>query len=378
MTIDRRGLLLAALAMPAVQGARREFFETHVYHAGDSGYHTYRIPALLATESGALLAFAEARKDNAGDHGNIDLVVKRSEDGGNTWSQQAIIYDDGGAANVTIGNPCPVLEATTGKILLPFTRNNDDVLITESTDDGRTWSKPAAITRSVKRPEWTWYATGPGVGIQIRRGRYKGRLIVPCDHREPANGRPVKISHVFLSDDGGKKWQLGGSAQRYTDECQVVELSDGSLLLNMRNYWGIDGGEHEKDRKRAISHSTDGGATWSALTFDAALVEPVCQAALISSEPRKRGAARALLFSNPASRDARVRMTVKASFDDGKTWPAGRTIYAGPSAYSSLASLHDGQIGLLYERGDKNPYEKITYARFTLDWLRDQKGRRVE
>jgi sialidase-1 len=195
--------------------------------------------------------------------------------------------------------------------------------------------------------------------------------VIPCDHREETEGKLVKVSHVFFSDDGGRTWKLGGSAEKHTDECQVAELSDGSLLLNMRNYRGSDGEERDDGQKRAISRSLDGGETWPDLWFDDTLIEPVCQASLISHDLR-RGRKRALLFSNPASREARVRMTVRASFDDGRTWPVARTIYEGPSAYSSLTTLRDGSIGLLYERGTSRPYEKIAYARFTLEWLRGE------
>jgi sialidase-1 len=206
------------------------------------------------------------------------------------------------------------------------------------------------------------------VGIQVQHGRYKGRLVIPCDHREQVGGSSVKMSHVFFSDDRGKSWKLGGSAPQHTDECQIAELRDGSLLLNMRNYRGTEGGEKDKGGKRAVSRSSDGCETWPDLWFDDTLIEPVCQASLISFQPRS--GARCLLFSNPASREARVRMTVRAGFDEGRTWPVARTIHEGPSAYSSLTTLRDGSIGLLYERGASKPYEKITYARFTLDWLR--------
>jgi len=253
-----------------------------------------------------------------------------------------------------------VADSHSSTIFHQFCRENNDVFVTASKDDGRTWSAPVNITASVKRVDWTWYATGPGVGIQIQRGRYKGRLVIPCDHREEG----AKVSHVFLSDDRGKTWRLGGSAQRLTDECQLAELADASLLLNMRNYHGVDGGDKEKARKRAISRSLDGGETWPELWFDDTLIEPVCQASLIAY-PAKR----ALLFANPASRESRVRMTVRASLDQGKTWPAAKIIYEGPSAYSCLAVLRGGNIGLLYERGTKNAYEKITFARFSFYWL---------
>jgi sialidase-1 len=373
MQIDRRQFLGGFGAVLPTMARERapEFREVDVFRAGDDGYHTYRIPALLATKKGTLLAFAEGRKDNAKDHGDIDLVLKRSEDGGKTWSAQSIVHEEGGTAKTTIGNACPVVDVRTGNIVLPFTRDNDDVFAAISKDDGRTWSTPQQITASVKKDGWSWYATGPGVGIQLQSGRYKGRLVIPCDHREEVNGQSAKVSHVFFSDDGGRTWKLGGSAKRHTDECQVVQLSDGSLMLNMRNYWERDGGEPQKGRKRAISRSADGGETWPDLWFDETLIEPVCQASLITYAPKGKPSTR-LLFSNPASRESRVQLTVRASSDNGKTWPVSRLVCEGPSAYSCLATLHDGSIGLLYERGEENAYEKIAFARFNLEWLQQE------
>ncbi|MGH9309527.1 MAG: sialidase family protein, partial [Vicinamibacterales bacterium] len=154
---------------------------TDVYVAGEGEYHTYRIPSVIATPGGTLLAFAEARREGAGDAGNIDLVVKRSQDGGRTWSAMQVIGDNGPN---TFGNPCPVIDRRTGAVLLLTTQNRGTdreadiiagtsaegrtVWIMRSADDGRTWSAPSEITSSVKLPDWTWYATGPGVGIQLQ------------------------------------------------------------------------------------------------------------------------------------------------------------------------------------------------------------------
>jgi len=215
------------------------------------------------------------------------------------------------------------------------------VWITHSTDDGANWSSLEDITAQVKKPEWTWYATGPGNGIQLR----SGRLVIPCDH----NGS----SHVIYSDDRGASWKIGGSAEDKTNESAVVERKDGSLLLNMRSYHG--------KHRRAVQRSRDGGLTWSPLTFDETLIEPVCQASLIAAG---RGG---LLFSNPAA-TTRTQLTVRLSADDGASWKASRLVYEGPSAYSSLAMLPGGTVGLLYERGERSPYEQIMFAHFDLSW----------
>jgi sialidase-1 len=323
----------------------------------------------VVSKKGTLLAFCEGRKTSRSDHGDLDLVLRRSTDMGKTWGPMQLVHEEGGTAKVTIGNPCPVVDNDTGAIWLPFTRDNDDVFMTHSTDDGMTWAKPELITKSVKKPEWTWYATGPGVGIQLRHGPHKGRLLIPCDHRSPVMGKQVTHSHAIYSDDHGKTWKLGEPVAPYTNECQAVELPDGRVLMNMRNYWGRDGGQKERDTKRALAWSKDGGRTWSDLSFDDVLIEPVCQASLIRHSWPGEGKESRLLFSNPASTSQRHRLTVRQSLDEGKTWADSRLLHAGPAAYSCLAALPDGTVGCLYECGEKNAYETITFARFSLDWL---------
>ena len=357
--------LASVLTAEMLAGAQKDPVETDVFVSGTQGYHTYRIPALIVSQKGTLLAFSEGRKNNRRDHGNIDLVLRRSTDQGKSWEPMQIVYEEGGAKEITIGNPCPVVDQDTGRIWLPFCRDNDDVFVTYSNDDGKTWAKPRKITSDVKKASWGWYATGPGVGIQLRHGRHKGRLLIPCDHGVQTGDRRVMYSHAFYSDDHGQTWKLGETVAPHTDECQVVELADGSILNNMRNYWGRDGGQPEKGNMRALAWSRDGGRTWSELEFDKRLIEPVCQASFIrySDSPSR------LLFSNPASREGRQRMTVRLSYDEGKTWPVHKQIYIGSAAYSCLTVLPDSRVGMLYERDN---YGKITFAAFTLDWLTDR------
>ncbi len=343
--------LLLACTLPAAPLA-----QVDVYRAGDGGYHTYRIPALIATKKGTLLAFCEGRRNSAADSGNIDVLLRRSLDGGKTWGAVQTVADMG---DDTIGNPTPVVERKTGTIILLLTRNPGQVTesqtgekdrtvwLTRSTDDAATWSTPVEITAQVKRPGWTWYATGPGNGIQLR----SGRLMIPCDHNL---GPRERYSHVIYSDDRGESWKIGGIAEEKTNESAVVELSNGELVLNMRSY-------HGKNR-RAVERSRDGGLTWSPLELDQALVDPVCQASMITS-------GKLVLFSNPAA-TTRTRMTVRLSGDGAHTWSASRVVWEGPSAYSSLAVLRAGRIGLLYELGDARPYERIAFASFDIGWLR--------
>jgi sialidase-1 len=223
-----------------------------------------------------------------------------------------------------------------------------------SSDDGVTWSPPREITRDVKKPEWTWYATGPGHGIALKRGR----LVVPCDHvvGRSRNYAESARSHVIHSDDGGKSWRIGGVVGPGTNECTVVERAGGALYLNARNY--------VLPRRRAFAWSRDGGVTFEARGWDKALIEPICHASVVGlPDPDGR-----VLFSNPAS-EKRERMTVRLSDGDLKSWPAARVLHSGPAAYSDLAVLPSGEIGCFYERGEKGPYEKITFARFNLEWL---------
>lgn len=346
--------------------------ETDLFSSGTDGYHTYRIPALAVTNKGTVLAFCEGRKNSSRDTGDIDLVLKRSEDGGESWSEQQIVWSDEGN---TCGNPCVVVDRETGVVWLLMTWNlgvdREDqiitgeskdtrrVFVTYSIDDGKSWAEAKEITENVKRSNWSWYATGPGNGIQIQHGPYKGRLVIPCDHIEV--GTKKYYSHIIYSDDHGKTWRLGGSTPTdQVNECQVVELSDGRLMLNMRSY--------DRSRSgRAISISEDGGMTWSEVYKDTELIDPVCQASIIRYTTKN--GKNLLLFSNPASKSERINMSVRLSYDEGKTWPISKVLHAGPSAYSSLAVLSDGNIACLYEAGDESPYEKIVFAEFSLEWL---------
>lgn len=327
-----------------------------LFVSGTEGYTAYRIPVLLDAGKGTILAFCEGRKSSFEDHGDIDILLRRSEDGGHTWGKRQVVRDD---QEYTAGNPSPVLDASTGIVWLLYCRNNRRVLVTSSRDRGSTWSAPIDITGEVSRPDWSWYATGPGLGILLR----SGRLLIPSDHKqESPDPRDAAFyhSHVVLSDDHGASWKLGGVLGPRTNECTAVELEDGSVYLNMRSY-------HKKAR-RAVARSSDGGASFTEVELDPALIEPTCEASLVRLSSRASGGRSRVLFSNPASTE-RKDLTVRLSYDECRTWAVSRLLQPGKSAYSALTVAPDGTILCLFERGEKSPYERITLARFTLEWL---------
>ena len=339
--------------------------------AGVGGYACYRIPALLTTRAGTILAFCEARRNSCRDTDQIDLVLRRSTDGGLTFGEPSIVTTAPGWVS---GNPAPVHDRASGRIWLLLCRNRmdgDETAICEgraprqvwkcsSDDDGVTWSEPVEITGSVKRADWSWYATGPCHGIQLA----SGRLVVPCDHIVLANRnrQDPYYSHVIYSDDTGESWRIGGSTSEGTNESTVEEVRDGVLYLNCRNKQPLPGGGNY----RGVAYSLDGGESFTPIVHDAALPEPICQASVL----RYRGSGLdpdPLLFSNPAARSGLARgrrlMTVRASRDGGLTWPASRVLHRGPAAYSDLCVAPDGAVLCLYERGTATPYERITLAR---------------
>jgi sialidase-1 len=367
-----RSLLLTLLTSSAAAALAAEPVKTDVFVAGQNGYHTYRIPSLLADGKGGLLAFCEARSTKS-DTGEIDLVLRRSQDQGKTWGDLQVVWEDTGH---TCGNPCPVVDAATGTLWMLMTWNHGKVaetkmqagygtdsrrvFVTHSKDAGATWAIPKEITASAKKPEWSWYATGPGAGIQIKHGAHAGRMVIPCDHKTP---RPAGLwlgSHVVYSDDHGATWKLGGEApQDKVNECEVVELSDGQLMLNMRNY-----AKESPCRQTCISK--DGGITWQDQKHDPALLDPVCQASVHRCTWPKDNQPGVILFSNPASTRKRENLTLRASTDDCQSWPTSRLLHAGPAAYSSLAIVKDTTIGCLYEADD---YQRIIFAAVELEWV---------
>ena len=347
-----------------------------VFVSGQDGFHTFRIPSVVVTTNGTVLAFAEARRSQS-DQSENKIVLKRSTDGGQTWGVMQLIADSGKAS---LNNPCAVVDQTTGRVVLMYqnyppgarefkkttARNAGRAIrtwVTTSDDNGRTWSTPGLLD-SVQSEKAATTASGPGIGIQLTRGPHAGRLIIPFNERV---GSLFGV-YAAYSDDKGASWKMGqrapgaiipdgkGGQVSLVNEVQMVELSDGAIMLNSRAM----GGRHL--RKIDVSH--DGGMTWSNVKDDPTLREPRCMASIL----RYSFDESIILFSNPDSAK-RNNGTIRASFDEGKTWPVKRVLEPGLFAYSSLTRLPDGMVGCLYETGAKVACERIVFARFPLTWL---------
>ncbi|MEU6369077.1 sialidase family protein [Streptomyces sp. NPDC046931] len=353
------------------------------YTAGRGGYHTYRIPATVVTGKGTVLAFAEGRRGGAGDSGDIDVVLRRSSDGGCTWGPLTVVA--AGRGN-TRGNPAPVLDPRTGRIVLVTSYNSGAVseaqimrgevipaqsrrvFVQTSGDDGRHFSAPREITPQVKRPEWRWYATGPGHAVALTRGPHAGRLVVPANHSAAPppgssdTGREAKYygAHAICSDDGGRTWHLGFRDDSYdgyvnANESSATQLPDGRLYFSARDQMGSSPGN------RLDSYSHDGGRTLDRPyavqhTLDDV---PVVQGSVL----QLRGTRAPLLFSGPSVPTAREAMALWRSTDNGSTFTKMLTLSWRKAAYSDLVQLPGGKAGILYENGTKGPYETIEFRR---------------
>jgi len=372
----RAFLLLMAAVIACPWAAAQDFSETTVFESGIGGYDTYRIPAIVRANNGTLLAFAEGRKDSSSDSGDIDLVLRRSFDNGLTWAPMQIVWsNDTGVA----GNPCPVVDQSTGKIFLitnhqtpgstqqtvrDGTFGQRTYHVQRSTNNGAAWTNPVRITATdVLDPRWL--AGGPNHGIQLLRGDRDGRLVVAGNH-SIGSAWDTNRSHVLYSDDGGTTWRLGAvsgyNSSIYVSETAAVERLDGSIYFTTRDQYGPSAGN------RAYNTSHNAGESFdSPFRIDTTIIAPVCQGSILRYSSTHTGdSENRIIQSYPFSPADRVNIMVRSSFDETATWNAGRVIYAGSSAYSDLVRTADSRIGLLYERDN---YSKITFARFTTAWL---------
>ena len=336
-----------------------------LFEAGKDGYFNYRIPSLVVTSRGTVLALCEARKKTGHDWDDVDLALRRSTDHGRTWSKMQIIADEG---ELTINQPCPVFDHQTGTIWLPLCRGrkpglgNAEVLLMKSTDDGQTWSRPVSIHQTAADPSWTFVGTGPGHGIQLK----SGRLLIPCWFDVTPTCGEVQSSCCIYSDDHGVTWKRGEPLTRNaSDECDIVELEDGTVYLNARS---------RGQKQRAYAFSKDGGQNWSAVKYDPLQPEPSCDGALIRLSDSRRSDKNRVLVACPTNPDTRAHIRVRMSYDECQTWPIASEPLAHLGGYSDLAVTGDRQVLCLYETwpsykefGENRT--NLVLAKFNVEWL---------
>lgn len=353
------------------------FNRMDLFEGGVGNYVTYRIPGLLTTPRGSLIAWCEARKNGHLDWADIDILCRRSDDGGHTWSPPQLLLD---SADLPVHNCVMIANPTNGVIHMLYCINYSRCFYRRSTDDGRTFSQATEISHVFARfsseYDWNVLATGPGHAIRMNNGR----LVVPVWLSTGGrNHRPSRLS-VIYSDDDGRTWERGQwvpDTIKNMNETVAVQLRDGSVLLNIRN----EAPEH----RRAISISRDGATGWSTPRFDEALKEPICMGHILRLPNRADGRGR-ILFSNPdtlalcrdpaaaqAGRIERANVSVKLSYDECMTWPVTKVIEPGLSGYSDLALGADGKIHILFERsgidGDIFVTGYLSLATFDWEWL---------
>jgi sialidase-1 len=359
--------------------------------AGQDGVDTYRIPGLVTTNSGTLIAVYDNRYNNSKDlQEDIDIGMSRSIDGGETWEPMKVIIDMGEYGGLPeqlngAGDPCVLYDRVNGTIWVAALwmsgsapdkmlwwasqpgitpQETGQFILVKSTDDGITWSEPVSITGQIKDPSWQLLLQGPGRGITMS----DGTLVFPAQFKADIGvkaldgGQYTCHSTIVYSRDGGETWSIGTGAKSNTTESQVAELSDGSLMLNMRD----DRNRTDKSETngRAVAITADMGETWTVhSSSNAALPEPNCMASLIAAEVIVEGQMRRVLFfSNPDNKSERTNMTIKASLDDGATWPEEYQMELFAPAgygYSCLTMVDDSHVGILYEGVKELYFQKI-------------------
>ncbi|MFD9652211.1 exo-alpha-sialidase [Streptomyces mirabilis] len=374
---------------PDTANASGALFEQQVLFRAsqDPGYACFRIPAVVRSTHGTLLAFAEGRVHDCGDAGDIDIVVKRSTDGGRTWGPLQVVNEGAGD---THGNPAPIVDRETGRIVLAETYNTGrtdgrgcDVPcdrtphLQYSDDDGLSWSAPRDLSAEILPPNWnSWYATGPVHGIQLTRGRHAGRLVFGVN-TETWNGSRVTANNAALitSDDGGDHWRIGasdswpiaedGTFRQKPSELTLTERADGSVLVSGREQDGTDLGH------RTQTVSRDGGDSFTAPFRDLpGLYAPQVQGSVLRLGDR-------ILLACPGDPDRRRTMMIRSSYDGGRTWDSvdrGTVVTTDWSGYSDLVGIGGGAVGLLYEGGAVDARDEVRFARFTEDWLTPRRG----
>ncbi|MDQ1450541.1 MAG: sialidase [Acidobacteriaceae bacterium] len=352
-----------AMLLPARRIAskiQRAFETAPLFANGTGGYYCYRIPAIVQTPDGTLLAFAEARKNDCDDFGDIQIVMRSSHDDGQSWSGLQTVASNG---KLQTGNPVPVVDTMDprylhGRVFLVYTsadtaedelakgHGSAHVWYRASADDGTTWASPVEITASVKARSWGNYGTAPGHGLQLTDGPHKGRIFIPGFHteRQPGSDQIGGAAHGFFSDDHGQTWTLGPTvAWQGTSESTAAQASDGSLVMSSRDETGTS-------HARILSISHDGGERWDKSSIARDLPDPGCEGSMVSYTPP--GHKPVLLFSNVLNTDTDHRhgLAISESADGGRSWPRHTVIDKGSSQYSDLVVMRGGKLGILWER----------------------------
>ncbi|MFO0919153.1 MAG: exo-alpha-sialidase [Planctomycetaceae bacterium] len=351
---------------------------------GDDGVHTHRIPALTTSAQGTLLCVYDLRRRAGRDlQEDIDIGLSRSVDGGQTWEPVRVIMDRGEFGGLPqeqngCSDPGIVVDRQTGEIFCFAVWMNGkpgkhqwnadgsepgfdigttaQFLMVRSQDDGLTWSQPENLTRALKQEAWWLLAPSPQQGFQ----RADGTLVMPIQGRE--GGDPLAtFATIMTSHDHGKSWTVGKPAYHGGNECQAAELSDGSIMLNIRN---------DRERFRAVFVTKDLGQTWKPHeTNRNRLIEPCCNGSLLRIDAKLRGKSQSvLLFANPHSQTSRTHQTIQVSFDDGRTWPESRRLLLDEgrgAGYPSLTRVDDQHVAIVYEGSQS----QLVFEKFSLDEL---------
>lgn len=382
--------LLAAvsLSLSAFPVRAAEPEQINLFDATDGKYKSYRIPCLLALPDDTVLAITSARKA-VSDWADIDILMRRSTDGGRTFAEPVVLADSG---KDVADNPVAIWDSQKKVVHFLYQTNYEKIFHRTSSDGGQTFSEPVDITSQLshlgKQYPWTVIAPGPGHGIQLTKGPHAGRLVVPVwicpgEIKKVGKGREHRPSVVatIYSDDNGQTWQGGDIVPdklKNLNETVAVEMPEGGVMLVLRN--------EDPAYAKAVSYSKDGATGWSEPELKPDLYTPICFASVLRL-PSPDGKDR-LLFANPDSRSnttvirdwgarPRENLSFKLSYDGGKTWPVNKVLEPGRSAYSDLAVLSDGTILCLYERGfikgnDLNT-QFLTIARLPLEWITEGK-----
>ena len=365
--------------------------EATVFNGGKEGHKIYRIPAILNLPNGDLLAFAEGRVNGSDDFGDVNLVMKRSQDQGLSWSKLDVLVD---YDSLQAGNPAPVVDLSDpenpgGVVYLFFNTGNNheydirmnrgvrEVWMMRSLDLGESWETPVNITAQTHKPnnpdfnpdyvsieDWRHYANTPGHAFQFQNGKFKGRIYVAANHSvgPPQEGFLDYQAHGFYSDDHGKTFHLSESIEiPGSNESIAAELSSDRMIMSIRNQSG-------NIRRRILAYSSDGGVKWDEAYFEENLPDPVCQASILNIG--MQNGKTILAHSNASDTQNRNNLTVKISFDEGKSWTKSILIdrkegvgNSSWTAYSDLVKLSESTVGVLYER---NNYSEIIFKK--INW----------